>query len=116
MRDENDARVNLGLELLEQVHNLRLDGHVQRRGRLVRDKQLGIARQRHGNHRALAHAAGILVRVLPGALLGVGDVHLPKAADGLARASARLSFLCSVMASTICLPTGVVGFRQVIGS
>ena len=40
-----------------------LDGHVQRRGRLVGDQQVGPAGQRHGDHDALALAAGKLVRI-----------------------------------------------------
>ena len=52
------------LQVAHQVEDLRLDGHVQRRGRLVGDQQLRIAGQRHGDHHALAHAAGQLVRIL----------------------------------------------------
>ena len=43
--------------------DLRLDGDVERRGRLVGDQQLGVAGQRHRDHHALAHAAGELVRI-----------------------------------------------------
>ena len=50
------------LQLAEQVEDLRLDGDVERRGRLVGDQELGIAGERHGDHDALAHAAGELVR------------------------------------------------------
>ena len=34
--------------------------------------------QRHGDHRALAHAAGKLVRVLLKALFRVRDAHIPQ--------------------------------------
>ena len=40
-----------------QIEDLGLGGHVERGGRLVGDQQLGIAGQRHRDHRALAHAA-----------------------------------------------------------
>ena len=65
---ENDARAGLVLELLDQLENLRLNRDVERGRRLVGDEQLRLARQRHRNHHALAHAAGELVRIAVGAL------------------------------------------------
>ena len=56
--------LQLALELGEQVHDLRLHRHVERRGRLVGDQHLRVQRQRHRDHDALAHAAGELVRVV----------------------------------------------------
>ena len=50
-------------QLVQQVEDLRLHRHVQRRGRLVGHQQRGIAGQRHGDHHALAHAARQLVRI-----------------------------------------------------
>jgi hypothetical protein len=58
--------------VLQQTDDLRLDGHVQRRGGFVGHDQLGLGRQRQGNHHALAHAAGELVRIVVDALLGRG--------------------------------------------
>ena len=52
------------LQLQHQVEDLRLDGDVERGGRLVGDQQRRIAGQRHGDHHALAHAAGELVRIV----------------------------------------------------
>ena len=54
---------SLLLELQHQVEDLRLDGDVERGGRLVGDQHLRIAGQRHGDHHALAHAARELVRI-----------------------------------------------------
>ena len=51
------------LEVAHQVEDLRLDGDVERRGRLVGDQQLRVAGQRHGDHHPLPHAAGELVRI-----------------------------------------------------
>ncbi len=51
------------MEVLDEPHDLRLDGDVERRGRLVGDQDVGFAQQRHGDHHALAHAAGKLVRI-----------------------------------------------------
>jgi hypothetical protein len=45
----------------QQVEDLRLDGDVERRGGLVGDQQVRVADQRHGDHDALAQAAGELV-------------------------------------------------------
>ena len=44
----------LRLQLARQLEDLRLDGHVERRRRLVGDQQLGVERERHGDHRRAA--------------------------------------------------------------
>jgi hypothetical protein len=71
--DEQDRHADLVLQLAHEVEDLRLDGHVERGGRLVGDQQLGVARQRHRDHHALAHPARHLVRVVLDALGGLGD-------------------------------------------
>ena len=71
--DEDDAGVVLRLHLAHDVDDLRLDGHVERRRGLVGDQDVRVAADRHGDHRALAHAAGELERVLVDALVRVGD-------------------------------------------
>ena len=53
-----------GCSLSHQREDLRLDRDVERRRRLVGDQQQRIAGQRHGDHHALAHAAGQLVRIV----------------------------------------------------
>jgi hypothetical protein len=50
-------------EVAQQVEDLGLDGDVERGGGLVGDEQARVAGERHGDHDALAHAAGELVRV-----------------------------------------------------
>ena len=40
VRDEQHRHAGLALQLLDQLKDLRLRGHVQRRGRLVRDQQI----------------------------------------------------------------------------
>jgi len=55
-------------------------------GRLVGDDQLGIASERDGDHHALAHAAGELVRILPQPAFGIGDAD---EADEFDRAPVR---------------------------
>src|SRR5207249_11723140 len=49
--------------------DLRLDGHVERGGRLVGDQKLRAAGERDRDHGALAHTAGELVRIVVDALL-----------------------------------------------
>jgi hypothetical protein len=60
--------------------------HVERRGRLVGEQQLRLAGQRDRDHRALAHAAGDLVRIARQAPLG--RRHLDEIEE-LARAPGR---------------------------
>jgi len=59
-------------ERLHQVEDLRLDGDVERRGRLVGDDQLGVAGKADRDHHPLAHAPGELVRILGEAPVRVG--------------------------------------------
>ena len=83
VRDEQDAHAQALLELAEQLEDLRLDGHVQRGGRLVGHEELRFAGQRHRNHDALLHAAGHLVRVVADARFGRGDADEFQQADDL---------------------------------
>ena len=53
----------LALQLLQQLQDLRLDGDVERRGRLVGDQEVRLVGQRHGDHHPLALAAGKLVGI-----------------------------------------------------
>ena len=64
MRDQDDGEPEACLQRGEQIQGLRLDGHVESRGRLVRNQELWLARERHGDHHPLAHASGELVRIL----------------------------------------------------
>ena len=77
------AMSELLLQLEQQLHDLRLGGHVERGGGLVGDQQLGPAGERHGDHDALPHAAGQLVRVLVEAALGGGDADQAEQLDRL---------------------------------
>src|SRR5213593_148843 len=62
--DQDHREVEFALESLEEFEDLRLDHDVQRGHRFVRDYDPRIAGERHGDHHALPHAAGELVRVL----------------------------------------------------
>ena len=51
------------LQIVQQVDDLRLNGHVQRGNRLVADDELGVERQGACDADALALSAGELVRI-----------------------------------------------------
>src|SRR6185436_5978773 len=85
--DQERGGVVLLLEVRDEVQHLGLDRRVEARRRLVQDQQLGIGGERHGDHDALLHAAGELVRIPAQDGLGVGDLDLSERTD---RAFARL--------------------------
>ena len=70
VRDEDGRGVRLLLRRPEHLHDLRLDRDVERRRRLVGDEDSRLVRDRHRDHRALAHPARELVRVLVDSTLG----------------------------------------------
>ena len=74
------------LQLLQQRKDLRLHGDVERGGRLVGDEQIGLVGERHGDHHALALAAGELVRIAREPRRRIGDADL---GEQLERARAR---------------------------
>ncbi len=76
MSNEQDCHVELFLQFLQQFEDLRLNGHVERGGWFVRDQQVRLVGKRHGDHHALALAAGELVRIGPKAFLRFLDPHL----------------------------------------
>ena len=82
MGDEQHGHAVLLLQIFEQRQDLRLYGHVQRRGRLVRYEQLGVVGQRHGDHDALALPARELVRKILEAAGGVGNADGFEQGDG----------------------------------
>ena len=57
VRDQDDRGAKRVAQFAHQVEDLRLDGDVERGGRFVGDQHLRVARQRHGDHHALPHAA-----------------------------------------------------------
>ncbi len=75
MGHKDDRRVHLRLQLHHQVHDLRLDGHIQRRSRLVRNQYVGITCKRNGNHHPLAHTPGHLMGIVVNPLLRTWDIY-----------------------------------------
>ena len=76
VRDPQHGHVHLFLQAPQQLEDLRLDGDVEGGGRLVGDQQVGLVGERHGDHDALALAAGQLMRKGGEALLGIADADL----------------------------------------
>ena len=73
--DDEHRDAELAGQVLQQLQDLGLDGHVERRGGLVGEDERRVAGQRHGDHDPLAHAAAELVRVLAKPPLRVRDPH-----------------------------------------
>src|SRR5262249_22542214 len=61
VRNDNQGDTVLHAEMLHQLQDLGLNGHVQGRGRLVGYDQLGVAAQRHSYHQPLQHTAAELM-------------------------------------------------------
>ena len=79
--DEQHRHAELGLQVFEQLEDLRLHGDVERRRRLVGDQEIGAVGERHGDHHALALTARKLVRIGAEPLSGVGDADLGQKLD-----------------------------------
>ena len=85
--DQYHAHLPVRLQVGDQFQDLRLDSHVQCRGRLVGDQHVGVQRERHRQHDPLPHAAGELVRVVLDPLARGGD---PDPVEHFGRAAHRL--------------------------
>jgi hypothetical protein len=72
VRDQQHRHRQPLAQVHDEIEHLRLDGDIERGGGLVRDQQLGLAGERAGDHHALRHAAGELVRVVGEAAARVG--------------------------------------------
>ncbi len=81
MGDEQHRHAGLALQIAEQLQHLRAQRHIQRRGRLIGQQQLGAAGQRHGQHGALALPTRELVRPGLRALRGLRECRWPPAAQ-----------------------------------
>ena len=117
VRDPQHGHVHLVLQALQQLEDLRLDGDVERGGRLVGDQQVGLVGERHGDHDALALAARELMRKGLQALLGHRECRPSPA--GRARAPSRPASerpRCSFSISPTCFSMVCSGLSEVIGS
>ena len=74
--DEQQAHAEPGADFRQQGQDLRLHGDIERRGRLVRDQEIGLVGQRHRDHDALALAAGQLMRIAGEPRFRIGNADL----------------------------------------
>ena len=81
VRDQHDRDTEVVGQLVEVVEDLLLHRHVESRGRLVGDQELGTSRETHRDQGALAHTAGELVGVLTRTTLGVRQASLLEQLD-----------------------------------
>ncbi len=92
--DVEDGHLELGLQIVQQVENGGLGGHVQTGGRLVHDQKVRVGEQRHRDGATLEHPSGELVRIpgyhLPG--VGHGDAleHAQRRRAGRPSAKAQV--------------------------
>ena len=73
--DQDEAHLALLLQVFQKLHDLGLHGHVQGSCRLVGDQHSGIQCDRHGDHDALPHTAGELMRIGLDTLGSPRDLH-----------------------------------------
>ena len=81
VRDHHDCGSVFFFQIVHQIEDLCADGHVERGGRLVRQQDLRLAGHAHGDHGALTHTAGKLVRVLSVPDLRRGNAHVGQILD-----------------------------------
>ena len=92
--DEDHGGARLFGEPGQELQNLGLNGDVESGRGLVGEKDLRVAAEGHGDHDALAHAAGELVRIAVEAGNGIGDAHAVEE-RGRARAPPPRPGLCA---------------------
>ena len=78
MGNEDNGFSLVNLQTFQKFHNLRLNGHIQSRCRLVADDELGVTYHGDGDDHPLLHSAGKLMRIAVDTLLGIGNPQLPK--------------------------------------
>nr|WP_292799588.1 hypothetical protein [Microbacterium sp.] len=79
VRDEDDRRVELGVEVAQQVEDLGLHCHIERRRGLIGDEHTRLQGDGLGDHRTLSLSTGELVRVGVERLERIG--HLDQAQE-----------------------------------
>ena len=83
------AMPNRACRSFEQLQDLRLDGDVERGGRLVGDQEVGLVGERHRDHHALALAARELMRIGVEPALRLGNADLLQQLDDARARRAR---------------------------
>ena len=75
MADIDGGRVELFDNITDRGKHLDLGGDVKRRGRLIKNDQVGTAGERHRGHRALELATRHLMRVAQPELIRIWQIH-----------------------------------------
>ena len=110
------GRAELDGEVAHHLKHLRLDRHVERRGRLVRDDQPRVAADGEGDHHALPHPPAELVGIVLQSSLGVGDPDQGQQIRGPLKGLAVVIPRWSFRASESWNPMVSTGLSEVIGS
>ena len=71
MGDVNGGGIKLLHDITNSGQNFNLSGHIQRRGRLIKNDQVGPARHSHRGHRALQLPARDLMRIAKADVIGI---------------------------------------------
>jgi hypothetical protein len=79
---EDDGGAEFLLAVFDEVEDLFLDCDVECGSWFVADEELGFCDKSHGDHDALAHSAGELVRVGMDAFFGFRDADFGEGIDG----------------------------------
>ena len=90
--DEQEGHAGLCLQFAQEAEDFGLHGDVECRGGFVGDQKVGFASQRHGDHHALALAAGHLVRVVIEAPGRIRNADTLECGDGAGPEVARRGF------------------------
>ena len=64
VRNQDQAKIQPFAQISEYIHDLRLDSDVKGCCRFIRDEEIGIIGDSHGDHDTLAHPAGKFMREL----------------------------------------------------
>jgi hypothetical protein len=79
--NENDGGVDTALQIKHELEYLGLNGHIQRRGGLIRNEEFWFADEGHGDHHSLAQPSRKLMRITAAAGGGLRDPHQIKHVD-----------------------------------
>ena len=64
MGNKQNRTAHISVDFLQQIQNLSLYSYVKGRRRFIRNDQIRMVDNRHGNHHTLTHTAGNFMRIL----------------------------------------------------
>jgi len=116
VRDEQISEAEFLLQVLEQIDDLRLDRHVERRDGFVAHDQLRLDRERARDPDALALAAGEFVRIAAHVVRLEADRFEQRTTTRSLNAALDGARLWIVSASPMIAPTVMRGLSEANGS